>query len=191
MVEWKFTTFFISCLKLQISFSLKFASLFNVISDNSSLYLFSWNCTRFGQKKPIKMQNFRFSTAHMKFHQICTLIDSFCWKYIKFQLKKNRGVRVMSHDTEEWYKIWRKTDICCFKNDKNLVKISTGALESLKNVHFDSFLLCKVYNVWRVIQKSMKKWLVFWKMTWEIWKIFTRALESVKVGTLMGSSYRK
>ena len=41
------------------------------------------------------MQNVRLSTAHVKFHQICTLIGS----YIKFQLKKYRGV--LSHDTEE------------------------------------------------------------------------------------------
>ena len=45
----------------------------------------------------------------MKFHQICTLIDSFWWKYIKFQLKNYR--EVTSHDTEEWYKIWRKPDL--------------------------------------------------------------------------------
>ena len=34
---------------------------------------------------------------------------SFCWKYIKFQLKKYR--RVMSHDTEDWCKSWRKTNL--------------------------------------------------------------------------------
>ena len=45
----------------------------------------------------------------MKFHQVCILICSFCWKYIKFQLKKYR--EVISHDTEEWCKIWRKTDL--------------------------------------------------------------------------------
>ena len=44
-----------------------------------------------------------------EFHQICTLVGSFCWKYIQFQLKKYRGV--MSHDTEEWCKIWRKTNL--------------------------------------------------------------------------------
>ena len=73
------------------------------------LYFFGWNFIWFLQKEPIKVQNFRLSTAQVKFHQICTLIGSFCWKYIKFQLKKYRGV--MSHDTEEWCKIWRKTDL--------------------------------------------------------------------------------
>ena len=36
-----------------------------------------------------------------------------------------------------------------------------------------------------------KTWLVVWKMTWGIWQIFTRALESVKIGTLMGSFLSK
>ena len=55
------------------------------------------------------MQSFRLLIAHVKCHQICTLIGSFCWKYIKFQLKKYRGI--ISYDTEEWRKIWRKTDM--------------------------------------------------------------------------------
>ena len=54
------------------------------------------------------MQTFRLSIAHVKFHQLCTLLGSFCWKYIKFQLKKCRWI--MSHDPQEWCKIWRKTD---------------------------------------------------------------------------------
>ena len=49
----------------------------------------------------------RLPTAHVKLHQICALIDSFCWKYTKFKLKKYR--RVMSHDPEDWCQIWRKT----------------------------------------------------------------------------------
>ena len=55
------------------------------------------------------MQNVRLVTACIKFHQICILIGSFCWKNIKLQLKKYR--RVMSHDTEEWCKIRSKTDM--------------------------------------------------------------------------------
>ena len=38
-----------------------------------------------------------------------------------------------------------------------------------------------------MIQSLKKNWLVVWTMTWEIWKIFTRGLESIKIGTLMGS----
>ena len=54
------------------------------------------------------------------------------------------------------------------------------ALKSLKKVHFDWSLLCKVYNVWpkkvqrsifhdtRVMKNLKKNWLVVWKMTWGI-----------------------
>ena len=37
------------------------------------------------------------------------------------------------------------------------------------------------------MQNLKKNWLVVWKMTWGIWQIFTRALESLKIGILMGS----
>ena len=70
------------------------------------LYFFSWNCTWFGQKEPIKVQNVRLSTSRIKFHQMCTLKGSL--KYIKIELTKYRGV--MSHNPEDWCKIWRKTD---------------------------------------------------------------------------------
>ena len=36
--------------------------------------------------------------------------------------------------------------ICCFKNDKNLVKL-TRAQEILQNLHVYLLLLCKVFNV--------------------------------------------
>ena len=68
--------------------------------ETTLLYFFSWNFISFGQKEPIKMQNFKLLTSHAKFHQVCTLIGSFCWKNIKFQPKKYW--RVMPHDTEEW-----------------------------------------------------------------------------------------
>ena len=204
------------------------------------------------------MQIFRRLAAHVKFHQIRTLIaGSFCWKYMKFKLKKYRGV--MSHDPENWCKIWRKTDllfqkwhefgdfwpkhskaskICIFigfycpkylkfdlkmygrvifHDTEQWYKIWRGidlsfqnwheefekidlALESLKNFHFNGLLLNKAYIVWakkvqrsylprnlRVLQNLTENWLVVWKMTLAIWQVFTRALESVKITTLMGS----
>ena len=62
---------------------------------------------------PIKVQNFRLSTAHKKCHQICTLIGSFCRKYIKFQPKQYRGF--MAHDTEERCKFQGKTNFLFLK----------------------------------------------------------------------------
>ena len=44
---------------------------------------------------------------------------------------------------------------------------------------------------WRVMPNLKKNWLVVWKKTWRIWKIFIRALKSFKIGTLMGSFYPK
>ena len=107
VVGWKFTKFLMSYLKPQVSFSLNFASLFSVMRD--TLYFCSWNFIWIGLKEPIKEQNFRLSTTKVKFHQIYTLICSFWWKYIKFQLKKYRGV--MSHGTEESCKIQQKSDL--------------------------------------------------------------------------------
>ena len=80
---WKFTKFLMSNLKVnrQVSFSLNFASLFNVMGD-SLLYFFSWNFIWFLQKEPTTVQNFRLLTAQVKFHQIWTLIRYFCWKYV-------------------------------------------------------------------------------------------------------------
>ena len=62
----------------------------------------------------------KYHISDFRFHQICTLMGSFCWKCIKYQLKKYRGV--ISHDTEEWCKIWRKTDLL-IQNDKNLMNV--------------------------------------------------------------------
>ena len=82
VVEKKFTKFLMSCLKPKVGFSLNFSSLFSAMKVNSSFFFFNWNFISFGQKEPIKVQNFRILTAHVRFHQTCTLIGSFCWKYI-------------------------------------------------------------------------------------------------------------
>ena len=94
VVGWKSTKFLMSYLKPQVSSSLNLASLFSVMRDNSSVHFrvklwMTW-------KKEAHQ-----SATFQKFH--CTLIGFFCWKYIKFQL--------VSRDTEESWKIWRKTDL--------------------------------------------------------------------------------
>ena len=48
----------------------------------------SWNFILFLQEELIKVQNFRLSTAQVKFHQICTLIGSFFLKVYKVSTKK-------------------------------------------------------------------------------------------------------
>ena len=68
------------------------------------LYFFGWNFILFWQKEHIKVQNFRLSISPNMY------LDRLFWgKYIKFQIRKYRGV--VSHGTEDWCKIWRKTDL--------------------------------------------------------------------------------
>ena len=121
----------------------------------SLLYFFSRSFIWFLQKEPTTEQNFRLSTAQVKFYQTRTLIEYFCWKYMKFQLKKKYG-EVMSHDTKEWCKIWRETYFFVSKMTR-LWWILIWALKSLKNLHFEKIsLLCKVYNLWpKKVQRSI------------------------------------
>ena len=80
------------------------------------------------------------------------------------------------------------------------LQILTRALEKSKKFFFNWLLATKVYIVWAtkvqrsylpwhwgVMQILKKEWPVVWKKKWEIWQIFTRAFESVKIGTLMES----
>ena len=131
-------------LELQVSFSLNCASLFSVMRGNSSvicklkLYM-SWTKEAH--------QSAKFQTFNC-LRQICTLIGSFCWKYIKFQLKRYRGVP--SHDLEEWYKIWRKTDLLFQKWQE----FGEFWLEQS-----DCFLLCKAFNFCpRKLKRSYISW---------------------------------
>ena len=68
------------------------------------------------------------------------------------------------------------------------------ALKSLKNLHFDWSLLCKVYNVWpkkvqrsyiswhwRVMQNLKKNWLVVWKWHEEFGKFSSEHLKMSKL----------
>ena len=90
------------------------------------LYFCSSDRVYFGPKESIEKNFSDFCVVGCKFYK------SFCWKYIKFQLKDYRGV--ISHDTEEWYRIWSKTDLFLQKKTKiwwiliralKILKIST------------------------------------------------------------------
>ena len=55
----------------------------------------------------------KFWPEHSKISKICTLMGCFWPKHIMFELKKYRGV--MFDCTEDWCKIWRKTDLYFLK----------------------------------------------------------------------------
>ena len=169
---------------------------FSISWEISLLYFLSWNFIWFLQKEPTTVQNFRHSTAQVKFDQICTLIGYVCWKYIMFQLKK-----VWSKYVSWYQRVVQnlKKNLFFVSKMTRIWWILIWALKSLKKLHFDWSLLWKVYNVWpkkaqrsyiswhlRVMQNLKKKGLLVWKITWWIWQIFIRTLESVKIGIFMG-----
>ena len=55
----------------------------------------------------------KFWPEHSKISNICTLKGCFWPKYIMLELKKYRGV--IFDGTEDWCKIWRRTDLCFLK----------------------------------------------------------------------------
>ena len=79
-------------------------------------------------------------TAYVKFHQICTLIGSFCWKYIKFSRKSTEELCLMTLNSDATFE---EKLICCFN------WFFYFDLSPWKSPKFALwFLLCKVYNVW-------------------------------------------
>ena len=113
-----------------------FASLFSVMKDNSSVF-FRSNLIYFGQKWPIEVKFLDswvcgwkftkflmwclFETTSQTFNCSGEILTNLCFdlllllKVYKISAKKYKGV--VSRDTEDRCKIWRKTDFC-FKNDK-------------------------------------------------------------------------
>ena len=133
-------------------------------------------------------------TQALKSLKICTFIGSYCAKYLMFDLKKYKGV--IFHDTEEWCKIWRKTDLWFGKWHEVYGKFSPEHLE-VSNIFplMGSFcakcILLELKKVqrsylswhWRVMQNLKRNWLVFSKLTRGIWLILMWAVESLKICT--------
>ena len=142
-------------MKLQVSFSLNFVSLFNVMGDNPSYLIFNFIIFS------TTVQNFRLSTAQVKFHQICTLIGYFCWKCIKFQLKK------VWTSCISWYqRVVQNLKRNFFFASKitRIWWIFVRTLKSLKILHFDWSLSRKAYNVWpKKITEEYISW--HWRVT--------------------------
>ena len=124
------------------------------------LHFSSRNFILFWQKDPIKVPNFRLLISANFYFDTLHLL-----KVYKISAKKLQRSYVSWH--------WRRTQ----NLKKSLVSKMTRiwwiliwALKSLKNLHFDLSLSCKLYNVWsKKVQRSKmqnlkKNWLVVWKM---------------------------
>ena len=116
-----------------------------------------------------------FWPKHLKVSNISTWMCSFWAKYILLQLKRYRGV--IFHDTDEWCKIWRKTDLWFGKWHEEFGKFSPEHLKMSK-LGLWWILLSIVENAWawnlqrsyvswqwRIIQKLKRKWLAVLKLT--------------------------
>ena len=132
------------------------------------------------------------------------------WKFLKFTLWSDPLFQSILRF------IWKSTEELCLmtlnsdgkfeqkltlgsKNDmRNLVNFNASSSKS-ENLHFDVLLLSIAYKVsakkvqksylswhWKVIQTLNKNSFFVWEKTWEIWWILTRAVENLKMWTLMG-----
>ena len=90
------------------------------------------------------------------------------------------------------------------KNDmRNLANFYQSTFESLKTAAFigsfypkQKMYKLKIYRgvvswQWRMMQNLKRTWLVSSKLAWGIWRILTRALENLKICTLMGCFWPK
>ena len=71
-----------------------------------------------------------FWPKHSKASKICIFIGFYCPKYLKFDLKMYG--RVIFHDTEQWYKIWRGIDLSFQNWHEKFEKIWLGTRKPRK-----------------------------------------------------------
>ena len=86
-----------------------------------------------------------------------SLMGYFCPKYMKFELQKYRGV--IFHDTEQWYKIWIKSDLVVSKMTWGSGWTFIRALKSLKNCTImgsfcSKHIICQLENFRRMCHET-------------------------------------
>ena len=152
------------------------------LSEN---WLVAWKMTR-------NLVNFRVSSWKS---ENLHLMGSFSWKDIKFYMKSTEELFLMTLESDA--KFEEKLALG-FKNDMTNLVIFNASSGKSENLHFDVLLLSIAYKVsakkvqksylswhWRVIQTLNKNSFFVWKVTWEIRWILTRAVENLKICTLM------
>ena len=128
VIGWKFTKLLMSCLELQVSFSLNFGSLFSIMRGNSSVlfYLKLYMIWTKGAHRSAKFQTLNCS------HKISPNLyfDRFLrvYKILAKEVPRN----YVSWNGRLMQNLKKKTLICCFKNDKNLVKFDPSTQNSQK-----------------------------------------------------------
>ena len=89
----------------------------------------------------------------MNFHPATQKSESFCPKYMRFELKKYKGV--IFHDTEQWCKIWINPDLVVSKMAWGIGWTFIRAPKSLKIVHwwaaFAQSIHCQLENLGGIV----------------------------------------
>ena len=103
--------------------------------------------------------------------------------YIMFELKKDRGV--IFDDTEEWCKIWKKTDLQFEKWNEKFGKFSPEHLKVLKlGLWWDIFVQSRDCMSLKLTEKLNAKFEVeftcHFKIDMKNWRILTQELENLK-----------
>ena len=120
-----------------------------------------------------------FSSNHTKVRKF-TSAGYFCPKYMRFELKKYRGV--IFHDTEQWYKIWINLDLVVSKLAWWIGWTFIKAHKSLKVCtlmgSFVQSVIIQLENFRRILCHDTKRWCKIYRKTdswlekWEIFKEF-------------------
>ena len=122
-----------------------------------SYVLWHWRVMQNLKRIDLSFQNWhgefdKFWPEHLKVSNIFTLMRSFWAKYILFELKKYRGV--IFHDTVEWCKIWRKTDVWFEKWHVEFGKFSPEHLKVSKlGLWWDSFIQSRKRMSWKFAEE--------------------------------------
>ena len=96
----------------------------------------------------------------------------------------------MSHHNEDWWKIWRKTNLWFGKWHEEYGQLSPELLKVSKvGFQWDPLIQSRKCTslkfteelcIMTMMQNLKRNWLVVSKLTWRIWRILTRALKSHK-----------
>ena len=116
----------------------------------------------------------KFWVEHSKIWKICTLMGCFWQKYIMFELRKYSGF--MFDGTQDWCKVWRKSDVFFQKWHEEFSKFSPEHLKVKIEILMAWFCLkSKMYEPkicmsyvpwqWRMMQKLKMNWFFSSKLT--------------------------
>ena len=151
------------------------------------------------------MQNWRkFDLRFRKWYDEFAKFHQNTWKCLNRDFDWTLLSKIQNTFSWQWrmVKNMKRNWLVSSKLTGRIWEVLTRLLKNLKTLYFNgtffkyiTFELKKnrevIFDGREDWCKIWKKWLVFPKITWEIWQIFIRTLQSLKIGTLMEYLYPK